>query len=258
MNQAKASHSRDEEEDRIKLIMMYKDLSALQGSPMPFEVPEGYLPEKLPMTPKATSLAVLKNTILIAMSVNKEWVAYVTNQPTSNVKTLNVIRLIGSNENTPGSATHTLVARTDLTSVYPMQDKTIEDKNGGYFISISSKGDWVVLSSMCARAKEKHQTNEDLSSVTGENRDIERAQTGQGSLCLVFRVSRNVQADVDKNIIQERPFNNFQGRAVFLEDDNLALINSKVMTVYNPSEGQGTCCETRLGIPDLRNFKLWR
>lgn len=237
MNQAKASHSRDEEEDRIKLIMMYKDLSALQGSPMPFEVPEGYLPEKLPMTPKATSLAVLKNTILIAMSVNKEWVAYVTNQPTSNVKTLNVIRLIGSNENTPGSATHTLVARTDLTSVYPMQDKTIEDKNGGYFISISSKGDWVVLSSMCARAKEKHQTNEDLSSVTGENRDIERAQTGQGSLCLVFRVSRNVQADVDKNIIQERPFNNFQGRAVFLEDDNLALINSKVMTVYNPSEG---------------------
>lgn len=237
MNQATAGHSRDVQEERIKMLMMQKDLLALQGWPMPFEVPEGYLLEKLSMAPKAISLGVLNNTILIAMSVNRKWVAYVTNQPTSNVKTLNVIRLIGSNENTPGGATHTLVARTDLTSVYPMQDKTIEDENGGYFISISSKGDRVVLSSMCARTKEKHQTNERLSSVAGKNRDVEKAQTGRDSLCLVFRVSRNVQADVDKNIIQERPFKNFQGRAVFLEDDSLALINSKVMTVYNPSEG---------------------
>lgn len=237
MNQATASHSRDVQEDGIKQIMMYKDLYALLGISLPFEIPDRYLSKKLPMTPKATSLAVLKNTILIAMSVNKKWVAYVTNQPTSNVKTLNVIRLIEPNEDTSGSATHTVIARTDLTSVYPMQNKTIEDKNGGYFISISSKGDRVVLSSMCARTKEKRQADEGLSSVAGENRDIERAQTGQDSLCLVFRVSRNVQADVDKNIIQERPFNNFQGRAVFLEDDSLALINSKVMTVYNPNEG---------------------
>lgn len=237
MNQATASHSRDVQEDEIKLIMMLNGLFKLRGKPEAFEIPEGYLPEKLPMTPKATSLAVLKNTILIAMSVNKEWIAYVTNQPTSNVKTLNVIRLIESNENTPSSAAHTSVARIDLTSVYPIQDKTMEDKNGGYFISISSKGDRVVLSSMCARTKEKHQTNEGLLSVAGKNRDIEKAQTGQDALCLVFRVSRNVQANVDKNIIQEKSFNNFQGRAVFLEDDTLALINNKVMTVYNPNEG---------------------
>ncbi|KAF1800675.1 hypothetical protein FB192DRAFT_1120338 [Mucor lusitanicus] len=159
---------------------------------------------------------------LIDVSANKQWIAYITKDPTDNNKYLKIRRFKISD--TVNSSDSSGTARVDSYSTQlsgtssedpeklNLSDHIEEDDNNlYYFLSISPTGKRVALSFV--------KINRD-----GE---IETQQKIHNPDTIIFKVGA---AD---NRIRKAKSIKFQGRAVFLKNGNLALINKQVLEIYD-------------------------
>ena len=189
------------------------------------EIIESHIPfnEALEETP-SISFGVLKKAILIDVSINKEWIAYITEEPidqnsgnqlpsTKNV--LSISRFIDTSKGILEASFPTALATLKLNK------KMFEDADySGYFISVSPGGSRIAMSFM----------------KLNDEGGVEDVPNSRNPYCLIFKVSNDDNTYGNKYITMEKRQLKFQGRAMFLDDNNLALINEKVVKVYDLNE----------------------
>ncbi|KAL9539788.1 hypothetical protein PS6_011050 [Mucor atramentarius] len=137
--------------------------------------------------------------LAVDVSANKQWIAYITED-----QTLNIQPLIE-----PARATDAADMDGPNSAEGDITDWFQQDYNYCYFLSVSSDGRRAAVSF--------------LKMYTEDNR------VNRNRKCFVFKkkqVGGNLGFEMEKDI-------GFNGRAVFLKNDNLALVNESVLQVYD-------------------------
>lgn len=154
------------------------------------------------LSPRTTSV---EKSSVISISENKEWIAYITES-----KNLRITRLsISENKYSLEPYTEWNIERYIKT-----------DSVRCYFLSVSSDGKRVALSFL----------------KMDKDGEVEKKERICNPDCLVF-----IKHNVNNNFILERRIK-FQGRAVFLKNDNLALINQDILEIYDCKKNYKRIC----------------
>ncbi|GAN02897.1 hypothetical protein MAM1_0030c02347 [Mucor ambiguus] len=161
---------------------------------------------KLSTSATTNTRQVIEKAKLIAISANKEWIAYVSVIPGLSIE---------------GVSIKLTVHRLDLkeNALWPLNPIISGDINSSLdhdfehsisFLSVSSKGD--------------------LASISYMRDDKKQTYTTSQPKCFIFRVEE------ERGIVHEKSIE-FQGRAVFLSNDKLALVNEKILKIYDCQDG---------------------
>ncbi|KAL9557249.1 hypothetical protein MBANPS3_001480 [Mucor bainieri] len=166
---------------------------------------------------------LFEKSSVIDVSANKQWIAYITEDATNKIKYLNIRRFRLSD--TANSSDSSGTARADSYSTrlsgtscdepqeFPLSEYIKNDNFVYYFLSVSPTGRRVALSFI----------------KINEYGDVETQQKIHNPDTIIFEV---VGSGADTQIRKAAKRIKFQGRAVFLNNGNLALINKQVLEIY--------------------------
>ncbi|KAG2189688.1 hypothetical protein INT46_001007, partial [Mucor plumbeus] len=153
------------------------------------------------------SLGVLEKAILIDVSINKEWIAYITEEPIdqdsgnqlpSAENVLSISRFIDTSKGILETSFPTALAK------FKLNKKMFEDGDySGYFISVSPDGSRIAISIM----------------KLNDEGGVEDVPNTRNPYCLIFKVSNDDNTYGNKYITMEKRQLKFQGRAMFLDDN---------------------------------------
>jgi hypothetical protein len=161
---------------------------------------------------------IIERASLIDISANKQWIAYITEDTTNDIKYLKIRRFkipgifddletTDDSISTENSGTNSDdPEKVDITK-YILKDGT----NYCYFLSISPNGKRVALSFL--------KMNDDGA--------VENQEKVHNPDTIIFKVGST------DNCIRKAKRIKFKGRAVFLKNGNLALINKEILEVYD-------------------------
>lgn len=159
----------------------------------------------VPMEDLPTRTTSVEKSSVISISENKEWIAYITESKNLRITKLSILK-----------------------NKYSLEPYT-ESNIGGYiepdnilcyFLSVSSDGKRAALSFL----------------KMDEYGEVEKKEKICNPDCLVF-----IKHNANNNFILERRIK-FQGRAVFLKNDNLALINQDILEIYDCEKNYRRIC----------------